>query len=125
MMPTAVPSTDACAAHDACRSHPRVPVALPGFVHVGGERYAVQIVDISSGGAKVTGNAVFAVGTPVMLTSGTLGLAATIRWQSDRIMGVRFDVELDDRVLATQIVRSKAIAAWREVRELDARAAHD
>ena len=115
-MPTAAPSADAGAPEDR-RSHPRVPVALPGFVHVGNERHAVQIVDISAGGAKVTGNGAFPVGAPVMLTSGTLSLAATIRWQSDRLIGLCFDTELVEREVASQVQRSKALAAWMSARE--------
>ena len=35
------------------RVYPRVPVALPAFLQANGERHAVQIVDLSAGGAKL------------------------------------------------------------------------
>ena len=36
------------------RVHPRVMVALPAFLQANGARHSVQILDLSSGGAKLT-----------------------------------------------------------------------
>ena len=117
MMATPLPSPEDCAVHDNRRAYPRVPVALPAFVHANGTRYAVQLLDLSPGGAKLKTNAIFPIGTEVILDCGTTGRAATVRWQRDELMGVCFNVELDAREVAAQVERSKALAAWMKARE--------
>jgi PilZ domain-containing protein len=96
------------------RAYPRVPVALPAFLQAGGERYSVQILDLSPGGAKLDCPASLAVGTAVILDCGTLGRSAVIRWQNAGVMGVSFDAELDMREAAALIDRSNAMAARME-----------
>ena len=80
----------------------------------GGERYSVQILDLSPGGAKLDCPASLAVGTAVILDCGTLGRSAVIRWQNAGVMGVSFDAELDMREAAALIDRSNAMAARME-----------
>ena len=116
MRASSVPTEDS-AAHDDRRKFPRVEVALPAFVHADGVRHAVQLLDLSAGGAKVRANAMFPAGTAVMLDCGTIGRAAIVRWQSGDLMGLCFEVELDEREVATQVARSKALAAWMKARE--------
>jgi hypothetical protein len=116
-MASSVPSLEDSAAHADRRSHPRVAVALPAFVHANGERHAVQVLDLSAGGAKLQGNAIIPAGAAVTLDCGTLGRAAVVRWQQDTIMGICFDIELDAREVAAHVQRSKALAAWRKARE--------
>jgi hypothetical protein len=118
-MATLAQSTDACAADEERRGHPRVVVALPAFVHVDGTRHAVQLLDLSPAGARLKGTMVFPVGTKVRLDCGTLGRAAVVRWQDGDLIGVWFDVELDDREVAVQVQRSKALAAWLKARECE------
>ena len=96
------------------RAYPRVPVALPAFLQAGGERYSVQILDLSPGGAKLDCPASLAVGTAVILDCGTLGRSAVSRWQNAGVMGVSFDAELDMREAAALIDRSNAMAARME-----------
>jgi hypothetical protein len=91
-----------------------VPVALPAFLQAGGERYSVQILDLSPGGAKLDCPASLAVGTAVILDCGTLGRSAVIRWQNAGVMGVSFDAELGMREAAALIDRSNAMAARME-----------
>ena len=59
------------------RQHPRVSVALPAFLILGGRRYPVQIVDLSSGGAKVDCGAALVVAGAV--DGRTCGAAALTR----------------------------------------------
>lgn len=92
-------------------------VALPAFVHVGGERHAAQILDLSPGGARLKVDVSLPVGTAVTLASGTLGRAAVVRWQTDNLIGLCFDIELDDREVTALMTRSKALSAWRKVRD--------
>jgi hypothetical protein len=99
------------------RAYPRVPVALPAFLHANGERYAVHLVDLSAGGAKLVCPASLATGTPVTLDCGSIGRPAVVRWQSDGVMGLCFDSELDPRDVTDLQERAKALAAWREARE--------
>lgn len=117
MTASPVPSTDTCDAREDRRSHPRIAVALPAFLHAQGERHPVQLIDLSPQGAKLKGNATFPVGTPVRLSCGTLGRAAAVIWQQGEKMGLCFEIELDDRELAVQIQRSKGLAAWMKARE--------
>ena len=93
------------------RLYPRVPVALPAFLQVDGERLAVQILDLSPGGAKLDCAATLAVGTAVILDCGTLRRSAVVRWQNGGVIGVCFDSELDAREASALIDRSKAMAA--------------
>jgi hypothetical protein len=118
-MATIVPLPEGCAAHDDRRSHPRVVVALPAFVHVDGKRHAVQLLDLSAGGARLKGSSAFPAGTKITLDCGTLGRAAIVRWQEGELMGICFDVELDETAVSVQVRRSQALAAWRQARECE------
>ena len=118
-MATLAPSAEGYAARDERRGHPRVVVALPAFVHVDGVRHAVQLLDLSPAGVRLKGNVVLPVGTKVKVDCGTLGRAAVIRWQNGDLIGAWFDVELDEREVAVQVQRSKALAAWMKARECE------
>ena len=119
-MATLAPSAEGSAAREERRGHSRVVVALPAFVHVDGVRHAVQLLDLSPAGARLKGTVVFPVGTKVRLDCGTLGRAAVIRWQDGDLIGVGFDVALDEHTVAVQVQRSKALAAWMKARECEA-----
>lgn len=99
------------------RVYPRVPVALPAFLQANGERYFVQIVDLSAGGAKLNCAISLSTGTAVVLDCGTLGRSAIVRWQNDEFLGLCFDSELDPRDLSALNERSKALEAWRDKRD--------
>jgi PilZ domain len=99
------------------RVYLRVPVALPAFLQANGERHAVQILDLSPGGAKLDCPVSLLVGTAVILDCGTLGRAAVVRWQSAGVMGLCFDSELDAREASALIERSRAIATRMKTRE--------
>jgi PilZ domain len=116
MMASSVPAPQGDPYADR-RVYPRVPVALPAFLQAGGERHAVQLLDLSPGGAKLNCPASLPTGTAVMLDCGTLGRSAVVRWRSDGVLGLCFDSELDARDVSDLIERSKALAAWRETRE--------
>lgn len=93
------------------RIYPRVAVALPAFLQVDGERYSVQLLDLSPGGAKLNHPARLPIGTAVILDCGTLGRGAVVRWHNGDLLGLCFDSELDARDLSALIDRSKALAA--------------
>lgn len=99
------------------RAYPRVPVALPAFLQAEGGRHAVQIVDLSPGGAKLDCAANLSVGTAVILDCGTLGRSAVVRWRNAGVMGVSFESELEMREASALIDRSNAMAARMEKRE--------
>ena len=99
------------------RVYPRVPVALPAFLQAGTERHAVQILDLSPGGAKLNCPLSIASGTAVTLDCGTLGRSAVVRWQTAGVLGLCFDKELDPRDVAALIERSEALATRRKTRE--------
>ena len=93
------------------REHARVAVALPAFLSANGQRQSVQLLDLSSGGAKLSCSAEIAVGTAVIFQCGTLGCAALVRWQTAGFLGLCFESELDVREVAALNERSKALTA--------------
>ena len=99
------------------RAYPRVTVALPAFLQADEERHSVQIVDLSSGGAKLNCLANLAVGTAVILNCGTLGRAAVVRWQNGGSMGLSFDSELNLREVSALTDRSSALGDRMKTRE--------
>jgi len=99
------------------RLYPRVEVALPAFLQVNGERHSVHLVDLSAGGAKLKCPVSLASGTAVTLDCGTIGRSAVVRWQSEGLVGLCFDSELDARDVSAMMVRSKALSAWRKARD--------
>ena len=117
MMASSVPSRQDQDPYADRRVHPRVPVAMPAFLQANGERLAVQLHDLSPGGAKLSCSTSLAVGTAVTLDCGTLRRSAVVRWQNDGFVGLCFDCELDGREISALIGRAQALAAWREARE--------
>jgi hypothetical protein len=116
MMASSLPSPQDRDPYADRRVYPRVPVALPAFLQANGERHAVQILDLSPGGAKLDCPASLLVGTAVVLDCGTLARAAVVRWQNAGVMGLCFDSELDAREASALIERSRAIAARMKTR---------
>ena len=98
------------------RLYPRVPVALPAFLQADGVRQSVQILDLSSGGAKLNCPTGLAVGTKVLLDCGSLACAGVVRWQSGGILGLSFDQQLEEREVAALTHRSNALAALLKTR---------
>lgn len=100
------------------RVYPRVPVALPAFLQANGERHAVQILDLSPGGAKLLDcPATLPTGTAVVLDCGTLSRSAVVRWQTGGVLGLCFDGELDAREVTALIARSIALDTLEKTRE--------
>nr|WP_314441695.1 PilZ domain-containing protein [uncultured Sphingomonas sp.] len=94
------------------RAHPRVTVALPAFLVIGGRRYSVQINDLSAGGAKIDcGTALVVAGAVVTLNWGGASAQATVRWREGRLAGLAFAAELDPRDVADLARRSEALGA--------------
>ena len=91
------------------RACPRVPVAMPAFLQVNGERYAVHLLDLSAGGAKLNCSVTLPTGTAAVLDCGTLGRSAVVRWQTGGALGICFDTELDAREITALIARSIAL----------------
>lgn len=91
------------------RLYPRVPVALPAFLQVNGERLSGQILDLSSGGAKVNCPEGVPVGTSLVLDCGMLRREAIVRWQNGPLLGLCFESGLDEREISELIDRSRAL----------------
>jgi hypothetical protein len=116
-MASSVPSPEGSDPYADRRVYPRVPVALPAFLQANGDRHAVQILDLSPGGAKLDCPASLPTGTTVILDCGTLGRAAVVRWNSAGVAGICFDSELDTRDVSALIERSEALDARMKTRE--------
>jgi hypothetical protein len=109
MMTARAPNLQDSASYDDRRAYPRVPVAMPAFLQANGERHAVQLLDLSAGGAKLNCPAILLTGTPVVLDCGTLRRSAVVRWQTGGVLGLCFDSELDEREVTALIARSIAL----------------
>jgi hypothetical protein len=99
------------------RAYPRVELTLPALLQANGERHSVQLLDLSSGGAKLSCPASLSSGTTVILDCGTFSLAAEVRWQGGGFLGLCFSSELDAREVSALIDRSKALTARMKTRE--------
>ena len=110
-MASPVPSPQDADPYSDRRLYPRVAVALPAFLEANDERHSVQLVDLSSGGAKLNCQLKLAVGTAVTLDCGTLGRSAVVRWINGGLVGICFESELDARDVCALIDRSNALAA--------------
>lgn len=115
-MASPVPSSPDSDPYAERRAFPRAPVALPAFLLVDGERHSVQLLDVSAGGAKLNCTRSVATGTAVIVDCGTLRRGAVVRWQTDGLLGLCFDSELDGREVSALVERSTALAARRETR---------
>lgn len=98
------------------RVHPRVMVALPAFLQANRARHSVQILDLSSGGAKLTCAAAVAIGSHVLLDCGSLACTGVVRWQGGGQLGLAFEQQLDPREVAALMDRSKALEALLKTR---------
>ena len=98
------------------RVHPRVMVALPAFLQTSGARHSVQILDLSSGGAKLTCAAAVATESHVLLDCGSLACTGVVRWQAGGQLGLAFEQQLDPREVAALMDRSKALEALLKTR---------
>ena len=117
MMASSAPSSQDDTPFADRRIYPRVPVALPALLQSGGERHAVQLLDLSPGGAKLNCAASLSVGAAVTLDCGTLGRSAVVRWQNGGLLGLCFDSELDAREVSELIDRSNALATRMKIRD--------
>ena len=100
------------------RIYPRVTVALPAFLQADGDRHAVQIVDLSSGGARLTcSQQTFRWGT-----AGDIGLRnARPRGGgqgrlNEGFMGLSFDKNSNIREVSALTDRSSALGARMKTR---------
>ena len=116
-MASSVPSPQDPDSYADRRVYPRVPVALPAFLQANGERHSAQLLDLSSGGAKLNCPVNLPTGTAVILDCGLLARGAVVRWQNGPLLGVCFDTELDAREVSALTDRSKALDAWMKTRD--------
>jgi hypothetical protein len=110
-MPSSVPAPQASDPYADRRTHARVPLDLPAFLHANGERHSVHLVDLSPGGAKLNCGASLPSGTAVTLDCGTLDRSAVVRWGNGGVVGLCFDSELDAREVSALVDRSNALTA--------------
>lgn len=109
MMAIPAPNPQDPGPYEDRRAYPRVAVAMPAFLQANGERHAVQLLDLSAGGAKLNCPATIATGTAVVLDCGSLRRSAVVRWQTGGALGLCFDSELDTREVSALTARSIAL----------------
>ncbi|HEX3423038.1 MAG TPA: PilZ domain-containing protein [Sphingomicrobium sp.] len=116
-MASSIPSPQDGTSYADRRVYPRVPVALPAFLQANGERHSAQILDLSSGGAKLNCPASPSVGMAVLLECGTLGRPGVVRWKNGALLGLCFDSELGAQEISALMERSRALDAWMKARD--------
>ena len=114
MMASSVSSPDDFADR---RAYPRVEVALPAFLQSNGARHAVQLLDLSAGGAKLDCSLCLPVGSEVILDCGMPCREAVVRWHGAGVLGLCFCSELDAREVSALVKRSRALAARMKTRD--------
>lgn len=115
-MASSAPSSQDSDPYADRRAAPRVSVALPAFFQADGERHSCQLLDLSSGGAKLNLSAVLPVGSTITLDCGTFVRPALVRWQNGDFAGVSFDGELNAREIAALLDRSNALTSRMKTR---------
>jgi PilZ domain-containing protein len=115
-MATPAPNPQDSAPYEDRRAFPRVAVAMPAFLQAKGARHAVQLLDLSAGGAKLNCSARLPTGTAVVLDCGSLCRSAMVRWQTGGVLGICFDSELDAREVTALIARSVALDSLMKAR---------
>jgi hypothetical protein len=116
MMASTVPSPQDSDPYADRRAAPRVSVALPAFVQVDGARHSCQLLDLSSGGAKLNLSSALPVGATIALDCGTFCREAVVRWQNGEFAGVSFNGELNAREISALIARSQALTSRMKTR---------
>jgi hypothetical protein len=87
------------------RRLPRVQIAAPASLTSGGLTYAVELTDISPGGAMVrTGDPLPARGPITLNVPGLPRIAAQIRWATDGRAGLLFNQAVELRTLTDWIL---------------------
>jgi hypothetical protein len=76
------------------RRAPRLKIFQPAELHRQGERARVHLLNISTGGALVYGQAPAEVGEAVRLSCGVPTGTARVAWRSGRRFGIAFDVPI-------------------------------
>lgn len=115
-MANRIPDPQGAALYEDRRAYPRVAVAMPALLQANEERHAVQVLDLSAGGAKLKCPVTLPSGTAVVLDCGTIGRSAVVRWQTSGVLGLCFDSELDAREVTALIARSIALESLMKTR---------
>ena len=115
MVASSLPSPDDFADR---RAYPRVEVALPAFLEVDGQRHSVQLLDLSSGGTKLSCSLSLPVGSEVKLDCGTFIRSSVVRWHGPGVLGLCFGSELDAREVSAMADRSNALVARMTPRDM-------
>lgn len=106
--------------HRDQRAQPRFTVALPALALFDRRTMLISIINIATDGAMIETGAVLPNDACIVISCGTVNVAATIVWQGlGGQFGVRFDRNLTDRDVNEQIARSDALNSRRERRVLD------
>lgn len=84
---------------DCRRQWPRQLMILSARLSTVTNDYPVRIRDLSSGGARIEGTELPAVGTDVMLKRGEADVFGALAWVSGNQAGIEFDEVLEDEAL--------------------------
>lgn len=95
------------------RTAARISVSLPVLINASGAQHAAQLRNISRGGALLEARKVPDLGTPIVLSCGTIEADATVVWNGSSAFGLRFNAPVNDVVVDQQVARSEAMASRR------------
>jgi hypothetical protein len=98
------------------RRSPRLPAALPVMLATSRRDHPALLVDVAPEGAKVACIEPLAVGTLLILKSGSIRAAAIVVWGEDGRYGLEFDPPLTMSEVAEHFSRSDAMLAYNQGR---------
>ena len=96
------------------RAGRRTTVSLPIFIFLDGTRYNAVLHNLSTGGASIVTSAPLALHMKIVFHCGAICSPGIVVWQRRMRSGIRFANRLCQLQLNEQVLRSAAVADWRD-----------
>lgn len=92
------------------RASPRLAIALPILIVLGGKQYSAALRDLSNAGAMIMTSAPLLSYSRIEFQCGTICSRGIVLWQRHSDFGIKFRQPICERQLSEQISRSAAVA---------------
>ena len=97
------------------RASPRLVIALPILIVLGGKQYSATLRNLSSAGAMIETSAPLITLSRIEFKCGTICSRGIVLWQRQSAFGIRFRKPIYEQQLNEQISRSGAVASRRKL----------
>jgi hypothetical protein len=98
------------------RHAPRAAITLPILVRCDGTRFNATLRNLSRDGAMIDFAMPLIITGDIRFECGSIGIGAAIRWIGDGGVGIKFSNSITEQQFREQLMRSEAVARWREGR---------